>query len=334
MKFRHYLKPITTMVALIGIVVFVSPANAKNSRIDRIVSFGASLSDTGNSFIWLSRPENKDCGTALNEPPYSALDSFLVPDGPYAIGGHQFTNGATWLEGFARYFAHANDARPAFKQGGKKASNYSVGGARAVTYTYCRFNLPAQLQAYFDDFRSTSPNTLFTLEIGGNDVRDAFSAAANGQNPEPILVNAIKSISDSLNALYSHGARKFLVLNVPDIGKTPAIRMIPIVGATALATKLTNSFNANLIPVLRTIDRLPGSKVKVLDIKGKLDEIVKHAEDYGFTNKTDACIKPNKSPYQCQTPDTYVFWDGIHPTQEMHEIVAQQAILAVSSSHK
>jgi len=40
------------------------------------VSFGTSLSDTGNSFIWLSDPENK----AHNVPPYEALDELRIPD--------------------------------------------------------------------------------------------------------------------------------------------------------------------------------------------------------------------------------------------------------------
>jgi phospholipase/lecithinase/hemolysin len=330
MKLHHYLKYTTTLtVVVLFIMVFMSPAIAKNSHIDRIVSFGSSLSDTGNSYIWLSRPENKICGTAVNVPPYSAIKD-LVPDGPYAIGGHTFTNGATWLEGFARYLALAGNVRPAFSHDGKKASNYAVGGARARTNFPCRVNLKEQLDTYFADFMSTSPHTLITLEIGGNDVRDALVAASTGQDPTPILAEAIKTIGDSLYQLYMRGARKFLVLNIPDIGKTPSVRMIP--GASGPASQLTDAFNAGLAPVLQAIDSLPGSKVKLLDIKGKLDEIVKHAENYGFTNKLDACIKPNQPqpPYNCKTPGTYVFWDGIHPTQEMHEIVAQQAIVAVS----
>jgi len=29
--------------------------------------------------------------------------------------------------------------------------------------------------------------------------------------------------------------------------------------------------------------------------------------------------------------DTYLFWDGIHPTKTVHEIVARQAAAALSS---
>jgi phospholipase/lecithinase/hemolysin len=297
---------------------------AHRSNIDKIVAFGASLTDSGNSYFWLSQPENKGCGK-LNVPPLFNLDDFLVPDGPYYFGGqYHFSNGPTWVEGFARYLALAPSAQPAFANASKKLTNYAVGGARAVADFPCRVNLPEQVQAYFADYNRTSPKTLIALEIGGNDVRDALFAGAQGQDPTPYIEKAITSIGHNLSALYLHGARRFLVMNVPDLGKTPAVRMIP--GAAQSAALLTQIFNQNLMAVLKTVSRLPGSSVKVLDVKGKLDDVVKHATDYGFSNVTDACVKSNQIPFQCKVPDQYLFWDGIHPTEAMHEIVAQQAI--------
>ncbi len=318
--------------ALIVLTLFASLASAHKNQFDRIVAFGGSLSDSGNSFYWLSLPENKECGTPVTLPPYSTVDNFLVPDGPYLISGqrHVFSNGPTWVENFARYLALAPNARPAFANNNKKLTNYAVGGARAVATYPCRVNLPAQLQSYFVDYQKTSHNTLITIEIGGNDVRDALFAAAAGQDPAPILENAIKSIGDALFGLYSHGARKFLVLNVPDLAKAPAIRIIPNPQVAPTATLLTRLFNENLLSVLKTVNKLPGNKVKVLDIKGKLDEVVSHGEDYGFANTTGACIRPNQKPYRCGDPDSYVFWDGIHPTEALHEIVAQQAMSVVT----
>jgi outer membrane lipase/esterase len=70
-------------------------ALAGRSDIDPVVTFGASLSDTGNAFDGLPEPANRHCGVAKNVPPYDALDDLLIPDGPYAKGGHHFSNGAT-----------------------------------------------------------------------------------------------------------------------------------------------------------------------------------------------------------------------------------------------
>ena len=329
MKSRHSLVTIIKTAVLIVFAVFASHAPAKTSTIDRIVAFGASLSDTGNSFIWLSKPENQACGTSLNVPPYDALDEYLVPEGPYAMGGHHFTNGATWLEGLARYLALAGNARPAFQNTGSKASNYAVGGARAISNYPCRFNLPAQLNAYFEDFLKTSPNTLVTLEIGGNDVRDALVAAASGQDPAPIIATALSNLSEAISTLYTHGARKFLVLNVPDIGKIPAVTMIP--GASDSASYLSGVFNDGLASVQKVMNSLPDNDVRILDIYSTLNKVIAQPSAFGFSNATDACVMPGQPPFKCKKPDTYVFWDGIHPTKAMHEIVAQQAIDAIAA---
>ncbi len=320
----HSLVNLSKMLMLTAFTLFASQTLAHRSSIDRIVAFGASLTDSGNSYYWLSLPENQTCGT-VNVPPVFTLDQFLVPDGPYAIDGkYHFSNGPTWVEGFARYLALAPSVQPAFSNDNKKLTNYAVGGARAVADFPCRVNLPEQVQTYFADYSRTSYRTLIALEIGGNDVRDALFAGAQGQDPAPYIEKAITSIGQNLSALYMHGARNFLVMNVPDLGKTPAVRMIP--GASQGASLLTQVFNQNLMAVLKTINRLPGAKVKLLDVKGKLDDVVKRAEAYGFTNVTDACVRPNQTPYQCEVPDNYLFWDGIHPTEAMHDIVAQQAI--------
>ena len=302
------------------------------SKIDQIVTFGASLSDTGNSFIWLSKPENQACGIPQNVPPYDKLDDFLIPEGPYAMGGHHYTNGATWIEGLARYLALAGNVRPAFRNSGGKASNYAVGGARAIAEYPCRFNFPAQVQTYLTDLNGAnmSADTLIAIEIGGNDIRDALVAAGTGGLPAAIarLQAAIESVTENLFILNTKGARKFLIMIVPDIGKIPAVRAIP--GASVPATSLTIAFNAGLNQAVSYFSNLTGSQVRVLDAFVKFDEVVSNPAAFGFNNTDKACITPEKPPFKCRKPDTYVFWDGIHPTKAIHEIIAQQAINVVS----
>jgi phospholipase/lecithinase/hemolysin len=316
----------------LALTVVASGALAAQSSFDRIVVFGASLSDTGNAFVWLSEPENQSCGTRLNVPPYDALDDLAVPDGPYAAGGHHYTNGATWVEGLARYLALAGNARPALQSDGIEASNYAVGGARAVADFPCRFNLPAQIDAYLADFPQSSDRTLIAIEIGGNDVRDALVAAAAGEDPAPVIEDALASLGDAIVQLFLRGARKFLVLNVADVGKTPAVRKLDAAspGIAFAAGVLSTSYNAGLTSLVQGVGGLPGIKIEVLDIHATLDAVVAHPADYGFVDVTDACVTPERPPFKCAQPDTYAFWDGIHPTAALHATVAQQAIAAVS----
>ena len=324
----------TLFASLVVLTLFSFPARASQSTIERIVIFGASLTDTGNAFIWLSRPENQSCGIPLNVPPYDAIED-LVPSGPYAKGGHHFSNGATWVEGLARHLALAGNARPAFQHGGMKASNYAVGGARAVAGYPCRFNLPDQIDAYLADFPSTSAGTLVAIEAGGNDIRDALIAAALlGQDPAPYIGNALASLTDNITRLYLHGARTFLVLNVPDAGKTPAVRTLDQAypGLAAFADTLSQTYNGGLALAVQGLTAAwPDIDVRVLDIYSTLNSVVAQPDTYGFVNVSDACITPNQAPFKCATADTYAFWDGIHPTRALHAIVAEQAIAVVSA---
>lgn len=307
-------------------------AQARSLGIDRLVVFGGSLSDPGNAFVWLSDPTFQICGTRQIVPPYDELDALLVPDGPYARGGHHFTNGATWAEGLARQLALAGNARPALRGNGNKASNYAVGGARAVAFP-CRFNLPDQVAAYLADVQQISPDTLIALEIGGNDVRDALVAAASAQDPTPYIQNALASLANSIAALHARGARRFLLLNVPNLARSPSVQMLDqqVPGAALAANQLTQIFNAGLVGVLQYANGLGGTDARGLDLYGLLEAIVGSPQAYGFDNTTDACVTPDLPPFHCAAPDRYVFWDGVHPTRAVHALIAQQAMGVIST---
>ena len=75
-----------TLVGLLTLVLVLPGLAAAQGAVGRIVVFGTSLSDPGNDFALRG---------IENVPPYDTLDPFLVPDAPYAKGGHHVSNGAT-----------------------------------------------------------------------------------------------------------------------------------------------------------------------------------------------------------------------------------------------
>jgi len=257
------------------------------------------------------------------------LDELLVPDGSYAKGGHHVTNGAAWIEQLARGKGLSGNARPALRNTGIQANNYAVGGARASDFD-CRFNLEDQLNAYLNDSSETSAETLVIVEMGSNDVRDALVALANSQDPSPIIGAALFSIGNAIQELYSHGARKFLLVNIPAVGKTPAVKILDdLLGSSgaviAAANSLTEAFNSELEAMQGGLSGLPGIDVRTLDLYTLLNEIIDDPASYGIINTEDACVTPNVSPFQCKKPDTYLFWDGVHPTKVVQGIIAQKA---------
>ncbi|ABM03491.1 lipolytic enzyme, G-D-S-L family protein [Psychromonas ingrahamii 37] len=307
---------------------------ARQKPYDSIVVFGTSLSDTGNAFILLSDPsrfgfdESCGLGTPVNVPPYDKLDDLLVPDGSYAKGGHHVSNGGTWIEEMARSKGLAGSVRPTLRNDGLKARNYAVGGARAWPREGdfpCRFNLSDQLNAYLVDFATASADTLFVLEFGANDVRDALGS------PVPLVVieRAIFEIYNTIEELYSRGARQFLLMNVPDIGQTPAVQILdgsfPDLDLAVAATYLTNAFNVALQDLQENLNSFPNIDVRIFDANALLNKIIANPDDYGIEVTDVPCVTPNVPPYKCKKPDTYLFWDGIHPTKAVHKIMALEA---------
>ena len=297
-------------------LVFAAPAStAAQSRFSGIVVFGTSLSDPGNAFVLLG-----DAST----PPDFMLNPLLIPSAPYARGGHHFSNGATWIEQFARSVGLGHSVRPALAAPDLGATNYAVGAARAYD-DGMNFNLALQVAAFLQRSGGVaSADALYVIEMGANDIRDSFQVHAAGGNGGPILQAALGSIAGNVQRLYAGGAREFLVWAAPNVALTPALRSLgPAAGA--LATTLTQTFNGGLSQVLAQLSlALPGSNFARLDAYQILNAIVADPAAFGLTNATAACVTPNDPPFTCKPADAFLFWDGIHPTRAGHAILAQQ----------
>jgi phospholipase/lecithinase/hemolysin len=288
---------------------------AAQSRFSGIVVFGTSLSDPGNAFA-LSGEQST--------PPDFTLDPLLVPSAPYAKGGHHFSNGATWIEQFARSVGLGGSVRPAFATTDSGATNYAVGGARAWEDSI-NVNLTRQVDAFLQRSGGVAPSdTLYVIEMGGNDIRDAFFLYATGGDGGPILEEALRRIAANIQKLYVAGAREFLVWAAPNIALTPAIRSLGP-AAQGLAAFVTQVFNGNLAGVLAQLSAgLPGTSFARLDAYQILSAIVADPAAFDLTNVTTACVTPNIAPFTCKDADEFLFWDGIHPTKAGHAILAQE----------
>ncbi|MGE5303948.1 MAG: SGNH/GDSL hydrolase family protein [Alphaproteobacteria bacterium] len=306
--------------ALIGALALglLAPTLLKAMTFDSIVVFGGSVSDSGNFFALFG---------IANEPPYDELDMLLVPTGPYAVGGHHSSNGPTWIEQFANGEMNRY-VQPAFRSANPHAANYAVAGARS-TDVPLTIDMPQQIDQFLKDRGGVAPgDALYVIDFGGNDVRDALTVALMGGNPDPIIQAAGLSIFSNIMRLYNAGARKFLILNVADIGEIPSIRILDNLyqaGGTIMqgATDLSEGLN-DWVGFLLTL--LPANvEIAKLDVLGTVRELVAHPSAHGLLNVTDACITPNVPPFRCENPDQFLFWDGIHPTKVVQAIFAQEA---------
>jgi len=308
------------------LLVPTTPAAAQGGEPPLVV-FGDSFSDSGNGFAFLH---------ANATPPDFGLNEFLVPSAPYAIGGHHLSNGDTWVEQLAARFQIGRYTQPAFASQNPNAMNFAIATARARR-DGVNPSLNLEIAAFLQKTGGVAPSgSLYVIEIGGNDLRDALSAAF-GQPPDPvgaalILQSAAEAIGDGIATLYAAGARHFLVWNVPSQALAPAVRLLnlSIPGFQSGAAFATGLFNyslshdsdpqPDLVDGLRT---LPGIDIRVFNADGLLAAIVISPATFGFTNASDACVTPGTAPFTCRTPDQYLFWDGIHPTKAAHAVIAR-----------
>jgi outer membrane lipase/esterase len=201
-------------------------------------------------------------------------------------------------------------------------------------------HLPTQVGNFLADVNgSAPPDALYVVFIGGNDIFDAVYALSfdlSGTTSTMVLEQAITSVAVEINKLAAAGATHFMVLNAPDVGLTPAVKLADAIFSAAnpavspgdviaAATLFSMVYNGGLNAVLGSV---PG--VEIVDIFSVFQDLVFNPQDFGLSNSADACVTPEEPPYVCKKPDSYVFWDGVHPTRVTHSIIADVVTKALA----
>jgi len=297
------------------LVSAVSVSTALAESFDRMVIFGDSLSDPGNHFVAF--------GTT-SRAPFAPL-----PDFPYGIGGHHFTNGPTWAEQLTRALGIPTSGKPALRAPGV-FTNYAVGRARARAGApeFPYFDLSSQVHQFLTDFRGQAPsNALYVIWIGANDLDDALIAAQTDPTlAVEIIRAAVTTLAANVYGLWAAGARNVMILNLPDPALAPFIRALgpPV---QAAASQVGMLYNAALDQAVMRMSGLPGLELVRFDVKAVFDDIVAMQGDAGVINVTDACLSFGVAVHAvCTHPNRYLFWDGAHPTKAGHHLIAEAAL--------
>jgi phospholipase/lecithinase/hemolysin len=305
---------ISRILAVTVCLLLVSAAGAAES-FDRMVIFGDSLSDPGNHFVAFG---------IATQPPFAPL-----PDFPYAIGGHHFSNGPTWAEQLSRALGMPTSGKPALRAPGV-FTNYAVGRARARAGAaeFPQFDLSTQVQRFLGDVRGHAPsNALYVIWIGANDLDDALIAGqTNPVVAGEIIEAAVTTLAGNVYALWAAGARSFMVLNLPDPALAPFVRALgPAVQAAA--TQVGAIYNDALDAALAQVSGLPGLRLVRFDVKRVFDQIVATHSDDQLRNVTEPCLSFGVVVHAvCEHPNHYLFWDAAHPTKAGHRLIAEAAL--------
>ena len=107
------------------------------------------------------------------------------------------------------------------------------------------------------------------------------------------------------------GAQQLLVLNLPDLGATPAL------SGNAGATAWTMGFNALLANELSAQRNTFGITIYEAEMFALSGDIQNNPGIYGLTNSTDPVV-----PDFTLDPALTAYWDDVHPTTAVHRIYA------------
>ena len=327
------------VLTLSTITIGTLPAYAANNSDDfnldfsQMFTFGDSLSDTGNAF---------------------SLTGGLFPENSLSFDG-RFSNGPIWIDSLASSLDLDPTAFFTNFSVSEDGANYATGGSRSGDQNILNA-LPLGLQQQLGSFiaplletnQSANSDALYTIWAGANDYLQNTLVSDNvSPGPEPNPDTTVNNITNSIEALYNVGARNFLIPNLPSLGITP---LATFTGTSEMLNQLTDEHNQKLELAIAQLEQfLSEATITLLDVNSILDEIIDNPSQFGFTNVTDswsdtvltfcpdAFLGPDGLVKSCDVdvpyPDEYLFWDIIHPTEAVHQLISNEALYALQSEY-
>lgn len=231
--------------------------------IKNIIFFGDSLTDNGNDYA-----------------------IFKVPESPPYYKG-RFSNGFTWAEDLGKYYYN------------KSYTDYSIyawGGATAILHNpiYDKFVAPRILEEellsyYKDSFGADRSQNLYVIWIGANDY------LFDGQPDMNALVSeVVNKISSTISSLIDHGAQHFLIMNLPDLSRSPYAAMTQMGPRLNALSVLHNQKLAEAVKAIQ--DKSKNVDIVSVDIFGIFSNFLDHTDSINqqyhvnIQNTKDSCL--------------------------------------------
>lgn len=268
--------------------------------------FGDSLSDVGNVSL-------ATAGIVPVAPPYE---------------DRSFTNGPVWAQDVAQSIG-----LPALQPSLAGGTDFAYGGAltgQLPVHTLNPTDLTSQYSQFLTQVPSPQSGALYAMWIGSNDVLDiANDTTLTPTQQQQSVADAVNNEVSVINGLAGRGAQNFLVLNVPDLGKTPyETARGPAVAQSA--SSLASLYDTDLAAALKPLEASGALKIDLVDMYSTLDGVIANPSTYGFTNVTDPIWNGNLTSANSGTlqatgssQSQYLFFDSLHPSAQAHAVLAE-----------
>ncbi|XP_065877217.1 GDSL esterase/lipase At5g45950 isoform X2 [Euphorbia lathyris] len=277
-------------------------------NITCVLVFGDSSVDPGNN----------------NRLPTTMKGNFL-PYGKDFFHGRptgRFTNGRLSTDFIAEAIGYTK-AIPAFLDPNLKPSDLLHG----VSF--------ASAASGYDDFTANLSNVLpVSKQIEYfKHYKVQLSRIVGEKKADEIVKNAV------VIEMHRVGATRFIVVGVPPLGCMPLVKTIKdetncVESYNQVAFSFNSKMRQNLVMLRKTL----GIRDAYVDCYGIIKNAVDTPKLYGLEEVSKGCCGTGTIEYgdscrgmsTCNDSTKYVFWDAVHPTQKMYQILADAAIQSVN----
>ncbi len=304
-----------------------------------ILVFGDSLSDTGNfAHVVQSKYAVRVPGTIADYTDGRFTDG--TDTRPPAVN---YTG--IWIEQLATTFAPPLVLKNSLDGGTNYAYGFASTGTGTSVYTVpSSISVPVvgsltvsisvdNIGQQVTDFLNATPtnptpiaaDTLVVVWGGANDLLTA--AAMTGATPSDIntaVTTAVNGEITAIQRLIAAGAKNILVPNLPPLGAIP--RLNANAALSAIANTATGTFNTQLQAGIASLQAAGlGVTFFQLDVNSLFNAAIATPATDHFTNVT-----ASSQNVTGVNPDTYLFWDDLHPTTAGHHYIALAAASLLS----
>ncbi|MBK7950597.1 MAG: SGNH/GDSL hydrolase family protein [Deltaproteobacteria bacterium] len=288
-----------------GLGCLLASLDASALSFTNLIVFGDSIVDQGNT-------QAVAVGNGFPDPAPASLGYF----------GGRFTNGLNPADVLNHEIEGSNSVGALV--GG---DNFAFGGARARDDGDFLPDLQAQTQIYLlrQAGAPIDPNTLIMINVGGNDVRDIIIDNLSGTARQAVIDGAANAVASAIDALALAGAQNFLFVGVGNVGGIPEVGAFgaPI---AAVGRQASLDMNAAIQAVL------PANAI-FFDTIAWSDQLLANPALFGLPadlNTTTACLLAGAAPPAgAPTCDGYAFFDTVHPTTQVLQVLGQELVAVV-----
>lgn len=319
-----------------GCVVGLLPGGlraAAQTTFSTVVVFGDSLSDTGN----IAHLTQSATLGLIRYPSDNTLLGFDYTDGRFTDGKDTQPAAQAYFGVWIEQLAASFPGKPAVTDSLDGGTNFAFGdattGAGTTTVSEGPIsitldNMGKQVTDYLSRSPAPVPNaqTLYVLWGGANDIYSAAAAAVSkGQDPVAAANTAATTAAQNeiglVTQLANLGATNFMVPNLPPLGAVPDDAGTVASPVLTAAAALFQTTLAQGLATLKTGFAAKGTTLNIYqpDIFTLFNTLTANPMAMGLGD-----VK-SKAQNVSGSPDTYLFWDGEHPTTTGHHFAAAAA---------